>query len=182
MQTPIDALRFLADEHVLLRQLFDDFERPRAGDPRRSEDIVLETVRVLCIYVQIEDELFYPVAVAALADDPHAEAVMAEAALSRTAIARATERLEVASPIGPEDRMRFTRLADIARLHFADQEERLFPLLRRAGVDLTQLGARMAARRVELAVALGIASPGDTEAVEERETEVRADRPGSSSS
>jgi hypothetical protein len=78
--------------------------------------------------------------------------------------------------------MRFARLAGIARLHFDDQEERLFPLLRRAGMDLTRLGARMAARRVELSVALGVASPGDTEAVEERETEVRARRPGSSRS
>jgi hypothetical protein len=177
-----DALAFLADEHVLLRQLFDDFERPRANDPRRSEDIVLETGSVLCVYVQIEDELFYPAAAAALADDPHAEAVMAEASVSRAAIAKATEHLEVEPPIGPELKMRFARLAGIARLHFDDQEKRLFPLLRRAGMDLTRLGARMAARRVELSVALGVASPGDTEAVEERETEVRARRPGSSRS
>jgi hypothetical protein len=182
MRASKNALRFLADEHVLLRQLFDDFERPRANDPRRSEDIVLETVSVLCVYVQIEEEMFYPAAAAALADEPHADAVMAEAGLSRAAIARAMANLEVEPPLGPELGMRFARLADIARLHFADQEERLFPLLRRSGVDLTRLGARMVARRVELAVALGVASPGDTEAVEERETEVRADRPGSSGS
>ena len=74
----------------------------------------------------------------------------------------------------------FTWLAQIVRLQFAGEEQQLFSVLRRTRIDLTRLGVRMAARRVEIAVELGIASPGDTEAAEESEDVTPADRAPSS--
>jgi hemerythrin-like domain-containing protein len=175
MEASMDAFALLADEHVLLRQLFEDFERPEPNDPRRPEDVVFETLNVLRVHARIEEELFYPAAAVALAEIPQAQA-----GYSHAAIAEAMERLSAIPPARPEVRLQFARLAEIACRHFAEEEQHLFPLLRRTGMDLTRLGERMAERRIELAVELGIASPGDTQAAEEAADEMHADRAAAS--
>jgi hypothetical protein len=173
MNAARDAMKFLSDEHSLLRELFGECERGQYDPPRRPEHIVAEIFSVFRLHAQLEEELFYSAVAKALWDSRQKEFFLRDAELANAAIAAEMNRLEAMEPGDPEFAIRFAHFASSVRRHM-DEEEALFSALDRSRVDFVQLGVEMAARRVRLAVADGIASPGDTEAVEEGEGESTA--------
>jgi hypothetical protein len=168
MRAPVDAIVFLVEEHLLIRQLFADFDQHPPGDPRRPEDIVAETFTVLRLHDQVEDEIFYPAVTDALSDHPKVKRFVEMASLVHGAIDEEVGQMEAIAPEDPSLGDRFRHLGRAVLSHVAE-EERLFPLLRQRAIDLAHLGIQMAARRVALAVDLGVAAPGDTEAAQECE-------------
>jgi hemerythrin-like domain-containing protein len=171
-----DALAFLAAEHALLRRLLADIERQAGGDPRPVDARIDEACTALRLHGQIEEELFYPAVREALGPSPRAARALNGAGVAHAAIAELVDRLETPPSAASDRRAAVAHLAQTVRRHLAEEERTLFPLARRARLELAGLGQRMAARKVALAVALGVGSPGDTEEAEEAEASARASR------
>lgn len=162
-----EALLFLADEHALLRRLLGDFERDMPDDPQQSAARLEEVRTALQIHTQLEEELFYPAILETRAGNARTLRTLGDAAVAHATIAGLIERLELISPADPGYGDTFGFLAQAVRRHLEEEERMLFPLFRRSRIELHRLGARMAARKVALAVELGVSSPGDTEDAEE---------------
>ena len=179
MNAAKDAMGFFSDEHGLMRELLEEWECHESNALRRAEHIVEEMLSVLRLDSQVEKELFYPAVANTFSDCPQTQAFLRDAELAHAEIGAEMVRLEAMGPVDPDFVIRFAHLASTVLRHI-DEEEALLSVLDPSRVDLVQLGGEMAARRVRLAVANGIATPGDTEAVEEGDVErAVGDRPTS---
>ncbi|MFZ5668102.1 MAG: hemerythrin domain-containing protein [Pseudomonadota bacterium] len=142
----IDATSLLEDEHRQVAAWFGDYERTddEAEKARLSERICL----ALKVHTQVEEEVFYPAARAALKADQEAmvdEAVVEHAAAK--ALIAEIEQMEVDEDLYDA---RIKVLSEMIEHHVREEETSLFPACRGTDLDLAALGARLAARRDEL--------------------------------
>ena len=172
----MDVVLLLTDDHLRLRALFAAFERA-AGDTERRE-IAAIVVAVLCVHTALEREILLPAlgrATASAADEGQEQGTDAGEFLSGDPVSDETggglrpdhARIEssarrlrnVLAVVGPYE-AEFVGLRHLVLMHCQEQEEVLFPAVRRRlGEQVERLGWLLAARRAELVAALGPAGP-----------------------
>lgn len=159
-----DAVDLLTRDHRLLEELFAAFA---AATPQQLDPLARRTCKLLRIHAQIEEELFYPVARRATQDDAMIDEAEREHAEARQAIARVesmtSDHAGFKSAVGD--------LAAMATAHVREEESRLFPRLRNAGVNLVALGVALAERRDTLLDTLGLHSDDEEGAANQREVQ-----------
>ena len=135
---PQDALALLRSDHRRCEALFADYDRLVRGgaSPADRDALIARIGGVLRAHAQVENELFYPALGLADGDRAHADHERALALLEQVAAGAGTTDALVAELIAA------------VRDHVAFEEAELFP--RAVGIDLSELGARMAVRRAEL--------------------------------
>lgn len=124
------------------------FHRYRESLPSwRKQALVTNACLALDVHAQLEEELFYPALREAHAD----EAVLAQSEPDHEAIRRMTTSLRALSPDDPAYDETFYALMRAVIHHVADEEAVLLPEAERMlPTRLTELGARMARRRMQL--------------------------------
>lgn len=146
--TSPDVIHLLQSDHRQLLQLFDehesllDTEAPAAW----REELAWRICTLLEVHSVIEDEIVYPavrnaVACSRLVDVATIEHATAHALMSEIQGLTGSDALFDA---------RVTVLGRQVRLHMAQEESELLPLLLRSGVDLQALGRQLLERRHEL--------------------------------
>ena len=149
IRKPADATDVLAAQHTVIRQLFANY-RTLAGtmgvsaDQRR--DNAIDLCALLSIHLRVEDELFYPVARDALWD----VALLEEAVADHAIVAELIDALASMPPHEARFGATMTILEEYVALHFKEEEGSIFPALRDAKVNLTELGALLQARHETL--------------------------------
>jgi Hemerythrin HHE cation binding domain len=142
---PIDGLDLLAREHATIKRLFCDYERvlARSADHERRADAVCRICFALAGCLQVEDEVFYPAARAALG----AGVLMDHALLDHRAGKKLMAVLDELEPDeeGFDDAM--VQLNAYVTLHMQKVEDDVFPRVLLAGLDTTLLGQKIAARQ-----------------------------------
>ncbi len=143
-----DALELLTREHEAIKQLFWDYRRlvKQPADPERKGGVVSQLCYRLSIHTQIEEEIFYP-AILGLLDKKEVE--------SRVACDHFGEKLLVArlDEMEPDNLDYDATVADLSAEvvpHIYEEEEFLFPKLRKAGMDMAAVGLKLAQRRRSL--------------------------------
>lgn len=144
-----DALGLLKADHDQVGRLFDDFERAvhgRGGNGRqRKTDLAMQICRQLQQHAAIEEEVFYPAAADAIDDDELIPEATVEHQSAKDLIGR-IERMD------PEDELYDATvmvLGEYIRHHVREEEQELFPLVRRSDLDLRELGTRMRELRTQ---------------------------------
>lgn len=141
---PADAIKLLKQDHKQVNDLFKDYEK--TDDDRRKQEIADMICKALTVHAQIEEEIFYPAAYAALDDDDMLDEAEVEHASAKALIAEIQ-----ASTVGePLFDARMTVLGEYIRHHVAEEEGEMFPECRTSTMDLKALGEQMAARKAEL--------------------------------
>lgn len=143
-----DALAILEADHRAVEQLFDAFERAPKDDLERKATLVQRACELLTIHAIVEEELLYPAARGALDDEEKGDVDEAyvEHFLVKTLIDKFTEMK--AGDDGFD--ATFKVLAENVGHHVEEEESTLFPELRKRGIDLMALGAKIAARKEAL--------------------------------
>ena len=138
-----DALALLKADHEHVSRLFADFERAvhgRGGNGlQRKTDLATEICRQLQLHAVIEEEVFYPAVAQAIEDDELIPEATVEHQSAKDLIAR-IERMD------PEDELYDATvmvLGEYVRHHVGEEEQELFPQVRRSRLDLRELGSRM---------------------------------------
>ncbi|MEX0759848.1 MAG: hemerythrin domain-containing protein [Tistlia sp.] len=139
-----DATLLLEQEHREVEGYFAAYEA--ASDKK----VKLRLIERICLDLQahttLEKEILYPVAREATGEDAlldHAEEEHAEAK------EMVTELLAAAKAGKTPDQL-VTKLRKAVEEHVEEEEQKLFPELREADLDLYALGRRLAARRPEV--------------------------------
>jgi hemerythrin-like domain-containing protein len=147
---PQDAVALLKAEHDQVNQLFEEFERAtrsRGGNGgSRKTELAAEICRQLTIHAAIEEEIFYPAANDAVQDDELVPEATVEHQSAKELIAK-IERMD------PEDELfdaTVTVLGEYIRHHVKEEQNELFPQVKRAGLDLRALGDQLRERRAQL--------------------------------
>ena len=143
----VDALELLKSDHRSVEKLFDAFDQ--AGDSLEDKGALAKRVcEELTVHTIIEEEIVYPAADEALpADD---EVDVNEAYVEHFLVKTLIEKFASLKPGDQGFDATFKVMSELVRHHVEEEENELFPKLRKAGLDLASLGESIAARKVEL--------------------------------
>jgi hemerythrin superfamily protein len=144
-----DALAFLEAEHRSVEKLFEAFGKA-ADDLDAKSALVQRACEELSIHTMLEEELLYPAA----------QEAYIEHFLVKTLIAK----FETLKPCDKGFDATFKVMSEMVGHHVEEEEEELFPELRKSKCDLRALGEKLAKRKAELQSkldAVGSGSVGD---------------------
>ena len=144
----VDALELLKADHEKVMTLFREFDtlRGRDDEDERKSELVDEICYELTVHTMLEEEIFYPVLRAAIRDDD----LMDEADVEHAGARELISQLEVMYPGDDHFDATVTVLGEEVEHHIAKEEGEMFEAARKAGVDLGELGEKLAARKEEL--------------------------------
>jgi hemerythrin-like domain-containing protein len=141
-----DALAMLEQDHIRIVALFD---RLATGNGARAQDLVrlaADACAALEVHSQLEEDLFYP-AVRHEISEPES---LEDGLIEHHTIDALAEELRGTAP-GPGRFAATARvLAEQLRHHIAKEERRVFPQVRRTGLDLAGLGEQLRSRQAEI--------------------------------
>jgi ferritin-like metal-binding protein YciE len=143
-----DVTELLADDHRTVLGWFRWYEA--TTDLAIRERLVQRICAALRAHMAGEEEFVYPAVSRVDAGAPTAKRALAEHAEAKKIMAE-LERSPFEAAAADE---LVTKLKDEIAAHVAEEEMELFPLLRRAQIDLYELGRAVAARRVDMLLKL----------------------------
>src|SRR3569623_1956438 len=146
-----DAIALLTEDHKKVFLLFKDFEKLKEEeDEERRQQRVTMICAELTIHAQIEEEIFYPAARDAVDDEDLLDEAEVEHASAKSLIAQL-------SSMEPGDELyaaKETVLGEYVNHHVKEEQDELFPKVRKAKVDIKALGEQMMERKQELPEAI----------------------------
>ena len=143
----MDAVGMLIADHKKVQKAFKDFEKLKEGGSKRGKsDIVRQTCADLVIHTKIEEEIFYPAARKAIKDGD----LMDEATVEHAGAKELIAQLELMQPGDDLYDAKFTVLGESVNHHIREEQNEMFPKVRKTKLDLRELGMRMAFRKEEL--------------------------------
>jgi hypothetical protein len=149
-----DAIVLLTQDHDMVKELFEEFEMLEADEDAENDklDLVHQICMELTIHTQLEEEIFYPAAIDAIGQLD----IMDEAVVEH---AKAKEQIEQLMEMSPEDEYydaEVTVLIDMVEHHIQEEEDKMFPRLRKSSMDLAALGEQISQRKQELQLDMGM--------------------------
>ncbi|MFL9960284.1 hemerythrin domain-containing protein [Paraburkholderia sediminicola] len=157
-----DAVDFLEAEHRSVEKLFKAFEKTAEDDLEAKAALVQRACEELSIHAMLEEELLYPAAQEAL---PHSDTINVEEAYIEHFLVKALiAKFETMKAGDKGFDATFKVMSEMVGHHVEEEEDELFPELRKSKCDLRALGAKMAERKTKLQSkldAVGSRSVGD---------------------
>jgi hemerythrin superfamily protein len=141
-----DAIALLKEDHDKVEKLFKDFEQA-SGDGRK-EKLAREICRELTVHAMIEEEIFYPACDGKVDDE-----LLKEAYVEHDAAKLLIAEIEAGEPSDEFYDAKVKVLKEEIEHHVEEEEKRmegLFSQARKAGLDMDELGQRLAERKAEL--------------------------------
>ena len=145
-QDKMDAVALLKADHRKVEELFASFEKAR-GEGRKkalAEQICME----LTIHAKIEEDIFYPACEGAVEED-----LLKEAYVEHDGAKVLIAEIEAGGPDDEFYEAKVKVLSEMIEHHVQEEEKRvegMFAQARRAGLDMDELGERMAFEKEEL--------------------------------
>lgn len=152
-KTTPDAVQLLTADHKEVKKLFKDYEKLVKADGGEAEKQALaeHICLLLTVHTKIEEEIFYPAAGQAT----KAEDLLKEAVVEHASAKDLIAQIQDMEPSEDLYDAKVTVLGEYIDHHATEEEEELFPKVKRAHLDLHQLGDAMASRKEELMSELG---------------------------
>lgn len=141
-----DAIAVLKADHREVEKLFKQFERAGDGARKTKRKLVDRMIAELSVHAAIEEEVLYP---AARREVPDALADVLEALEEHHVVKWELTELAGLDPADERFDAKVTVMAEQVRHHVKDEEDELFPILRRhlGRKRLVELGGLLAAAR-----------------------------------
>jgi len=147
--TGTNAVEILEQDHDEVEKLFDQYEDAKDEDNSELKaEIVAAVCKALTIHAQIEEELFYP---AMRRQEEDASDLVDEAAVEHQTLKNLVAELLDATPGDDLYDAKVKVLSEYVKHHVKEEEGEMFPLARKADLDLEALGAELLARKEALA-------------------------------
>lgn len=141
-----NAIDLLKEDHARVKQSFKDFEKLDQADTATLQEMVRAVCAELKVHATIEEEIFYPAVREAIDDEDLMNEAMVEHASAKDLI----EQLEGMKADDPMLSATFTVLCEYVLHHVKEEESEMFPQVRKAKLDLDDLGAKLMARKEQL--------------------------------
>jgi hemerythrin-like domain-containing protein len=137
----------LKQDHRTVEALFGEFEDAEEGE---QSSIAQRVCQLLTIHAQIEEEMLYPAAKEAFEDDEEDSELVYEAEVEHGSAKELIAKIEAMS--GEEEQFAATVkvLGEYVKHHVQEEENEMFPKLRRARLNLRALGKKLLARKIAL--------------------------------
>lgn len=149
---PRDAIALLKQDHRTVDALFKEFE---SADEDQQLSLAEHACRLLMVHAQIEEEILYPSASEALEDEEELELVR-EAAVEHASVRDVIAKIEDMDAGDEAFHATVTVLGEYVRHHVKEEEDELFPKLKKTDLDLKAMGRQLAERKLALMEDMGI--------------------------
>jgi hemerythrin superfamily protein len=149
---PRDAIALLKQDHRVVERLFDEFEK---ADDDQLQHLAERICQLLTVHAQIEEELFYPQAKEALEDEEELELV-AEAAVEHQSAKDLIAKIEGMTSEDESFKATVKVLGEYVKHHVKEEENELFPQVKKTEIDLKDLGTQLFERKMQLMQEMGI--------------------------
>lgn len=149
-----DAISMLMEDHKKVRKLFKEFEKLKetSDSSDKKSDLVKQICNELTIHAQIEEEIFYPAVRDAIDEDELMDEAEEEHLSAKDLIAQ----LEDMEPEDDHYAAKVTVLGEYVDHHINEEQDQMFPKVKRAKIDTAALGAQMMQLKNELQVDIGM--------------------------
>jgi hemerythrin superfamily protein len=156
-----DAVTLLKRDHAEVKNLFERFED---SEERQEKQMLADRIcKMLTAHATYEEELLYPRAHDLLAEDEEDEELVHEAEVEHQAAKRLIAEIESMTPDDEKFAASVKVLGEYVNHHVREEEREMFPKLKRAGLDLAEVGAMLHDRKRELMAQLGIEEMDESE-------------------
>jgi hemerythrin superfamily protein len=145
-QTTSDALTLLTQDHDEVKRMFKEYEGLKDKSSAVRQALAAQICNALTVHTQVEEELFYPAVRDALDDDD----LMDEADVEHDAAKNLIAEIEEMNPDESHYDAKVKVLGEEIEHHVKEEEEKMFPKVRKTRLDLKALGVEMAERKTEL--------------------------------
>jgi hemerythrin superfamily protein len=139
-----DAVAMLRADHKKVSELFEQFEKSRSAS--RKKALVAEICMELTIHARLEEEIFYPAVKAALRD----RELVPEATVEHASVKDLISQVQDAEPVGEEYDAKVKVMSEYVKHHVKEEQNEMFPKVKKTRLDMEALAAQMAARKAEL--------------------------------
>src|SRR3954468_8203678 len=126
-----NAIDLLKEDHAKVKKAFKDFESMDRADTETCRQLIATVCEDLKVHTTLEEELFYPAAREAIED----EDILNEAAVEHETAKMLIEQLENMEGDDPNYHATFTVLGEYVSHHVKEEEEEMFPAVRKSGLD-----------------------------------------------
>jgi hemerythrin superfamily protein len=148
-----DAVTLLEGDHRAVEALFEQFDEAAGASEQR--ELALAICAALKVHAAIEEQLFYPAAMAATGEADLLQEALVEHASAKDLIAQ----IETGNPGEPLFAARVTVLGEYIAHHVAEEEDELFPKCRKSDMNLDALGELMLLRKQALVAGMALPNP-----------------------
>lgn len=142
-----DAISLLKDDHQNVKSKFKEFHELGAQAYKTKKSLADDICKELVVHTKIEEEIFYP---------EFQKAVNASKGLVNEAKVEHDTAKDLIAQIRKMDAQdelfdaKVKVLSEYVNHHIKEEEDEMFPQLKKTGVDLVDLGKRMEERKKEL--------------------------------
>ncbi|HKR34980.1 MAG TPA: hemerythrin domain-containing protein [Steroidobacteraceae bacterium] len=151
--SPRDAIALLKQDHRTVSALFDEFAK---ADEEEQSAIAQRVCQLLTVHATIEEELLYPAAKEAFEGEEENEDLVNEAEVEHGSAKELIAKIEGMTGDDEHFKATVTVLAEYIKHHVKEEENELFPQLRKTDLDLKELGGRLEDRKLALMEQMGI--------------------------
>lgn len=141
---PQDAVALLKADHQLVLDLFEQFEKARS--PQRKKSLVSQICQELTVHTQVEEEVFYPAFKQALKD----KELVPEANVEHQSVKDLIAQVQGIEPDGEMYDARVKVMGEFVKHHIKEEHTEMFPKAKKSKLDLQVLGEQMQQRKAEL--------------------------------
>ncbi|MGZ3159163.1 MAG: hemerythrin domain-containing protein [Burkholderiaceae bacterium] len=141
-----DAVKLLINDHKEVKDLFAQFEALSDRSKASKKKIAAQICAALTVHTKIEEEIFYPAVRKVLKDDDLMDESLVEHAAAKDLIAQIQE-------MDPGDDLYDAKLKVLSEQiehHVGEEEDEMFPKVRKTNLDLVTLGEEMISRKEQL--------------------------------
>jgi hemerythrin superfamily protein len=148
-----DAIKLLTEDHKEVKKLFDEYKKlcDNEASPDERQALAGQICSMLTVHTTIEEELFYPLAREALGEEAD---LIDEATVEHASAKDLIAQIESSSPDEPLYDAKVTVLGEYIQHHVKEEEDEIFPKIRKTELDLAVLGSEMAERKQALSSAV----------------------------
>jgi len=147
---PQDAIAILVADHDRVKALFRKFGKLKDGDPQRAV-IAEQTCHELEVHAKIEELVFYPGVHEKIKEGD----LVDEAAVEHDVAKQLIAKLRATDPDDEKFGATYKVLTEYVGHHVEEEEEELFPQVRKAKVDLIAMAEELEAARQKVEAELG---------------------------
>lgn len=146
-KTP-NAITLLTDDHKMVQKLFKEFAKLTGeGGGDNKDQLVKQICAELTVHAQIEEEILYPAARDALDDSND---ILDEAEVEHATAKDLIAQLESMQPDDELYDAKVTVLGEYINHHIKEEQDEMFPKLKKTDLDLQALGDELMQRKEEL--------------------------------
>jgi hemerythrin-like domain-containing protein len=141
---PSDAIALLRADHKAVKELFEQFEKTRKDE--RKEALAEQICNELTVHAQIEEEIFYPAARDAIREEDLVDEATVEHQSAKDLIAQ----IRGGSAGDELWEAKVKVLGEYIDHHVKEEQNEMFPQVKKTRLDLKALGEQLMARKMEL--------------------------------